>query len=242
MKKIYILLFFFLFSIFGAYALKTSNDDLSVICPSCGAEKALMSIISGNNFDATLWSDGYTYAPMLPELSEVQKCNECGNFFMLEWAESSIVKSESEPSLDTGHLSFDEMKSALKYLSEKNLTREEELALRLEFLYRYNDAFRDNTEFKLNLSNEERDQEIRDSNDMKLQFENIERLLELLNYDPEENQLLKAELYRESGKFDESLLVIDKIKPCSEISYLLRDKLIEKNLNQDSQVFVIEMK
>ena len=135
----------------SAFALKLGND-LIIKCPLCDSEKALISIVSGNTGGSVLWSDGYMYAPMLPELSKVQKCYECGNFFMLEQAESRIEKSCTEPSLDTGHLSYEEMKSALKHFNGKNLSDEEEFALRLEFLYRYNDAFRDSSVFKLQLA------------------------------------------------------------------------------------------
>ena len=42
-----------------------------LICPFCGTEKQIMSLISGNTFGAELWSDNKQIAPMLPEISYV---------------------------------------------------------------------------------------------------------------------------------------------------------------------------
>ena len=61
----------------------------------------------------------------------------------------------------------------------------------------------------------------------------------LLNDNLEEQQFLKAELFRETGKFEESLSLIYNVKPSSEISNILHEKLIEKNLNQDIEVFEV---
>ena len=51
-------------------------------CPFCGKEKEIMSLVSGNTFGSELWSDNKQIAPMLPEISYVQKCPHCGKYFI----------------------------------------------------------------------------------------------------------------------------------------------------------------
>lgn len=55
-----------------------------LICPFCGTEKQIMSLISGNTFGAELWSDNKQIAPMLPEISYIQKCPHCGKYYITE--------------------------------------------------------------------------------------------------------------------------------------------------------------
>ena len=49
-----------------------------VYCPYCGEKKELLSLMSGNTIGARYWSDLRMRAPMLPEVSPVQKCHHCG--------------------------------------------------------------------------------------------------------------------------------------------------------------------
>lgn len=44
-----------------------------VTCPFCGAQKRLMTLMSGNTIGAKYWSDNKQEAPMLPKVSYVQK-------------------------------------------------------------------------------------------------------------------------------------------------------------------------
>ena len=51
----------------------------AVKCPFCGTKKELMTLVSGNTFGAVYWSDNKRIAPMLPTVSPVQKCSNCGS-------------------------------------------------------------------------------------------------------------------------------------------------------------------
>ena len=42
-------------------------------CPFCGSEKEVMSLVSGNTFGGTVWSDTRREYPMLPEVSPLQE-------------------------------------------------------------------------------------------------------------------------------------------------------------------------
>lgn len=50
-----------------------------LVCPYCGKEKEIMSLISRNTCGAEYWSDNKQIAPMLPEISYVQRCLQCNN-------------------------------------------------------------------------------------------------------------------------------------------------------------------
>ena len=50
-------------------------------------KKEIIRLLSGNSIGATLWSDARYEAPMLPEISPVQKCPTCGHFFLLSKVE-----------------------------------------------------------------------------------------------------------------------------------------------------------
>lgn len=52
-------------------------------CPHCQGKKEVMQLLSGNTFGAELWSDSKEDAPMLPQVSYVQKCPHCGKYFLM---------------------------------------------------------------------------------------------------------------------------------------------------------------
>lgn len=54
-----------------------------LVCPFCGTEKQIMSLLSGNTFGAVCWSDNKQKALMLPEISYVQKCPHCGKYYII---------------------------------------------------------------------------------------------------------------------------------------------------------------
>ena len=190
------------------------GPPLLVSCPHCVKEKSLMTIISGNTFGALQWSDMYQYAPMLPRLSPVQKCNECGGYFLLSKAEHRYAKEDDDVENygDTGRLTYNEMKEALVLLNDSSLTKEDEFGIRLEFLHRYNDAFRVFEDNYLEGEVEE-DLMMRDKNDLKLHKANLKALITLLDASHDDEIPLIAELYRESGSFDKCIAILSAFRP-----------------------------
>ncbi|MDE7414489.1 MAG: hypothetical protein K2N05_11990 [Muribaculaceae bacterium] len=203
-------------------------------CPECGVGKELMSIVSGNTFGASQWSDLYMEAPMLPQLSPVQKCYECGSYFFISQAKSQYdnEKGISDTS-DTGRLSFPEMKEALCLLEKDSLSKEDEMAIRFEFLHRYNDLFR--------FEQRELGQSIhsRSEEDQKLHKENLKGIIALLDPSNDDDLILIAELYRESGDFDKAISILNNYRPSNERQETFLRKLIEKVREKDEKVFLI---
>lgn len=180
------------------------RPPLLLKCPKCGEEKRMMSIISGNTFGEVQWSDAYCEAPMLPTLSEVQKCPKCNSYFLLSQAKYRYDEAEdAQYSRDTGRLTYMEMKEALCILESDSLTIDDQINVRLEFLHRYNNTFREikeSDEIYSDYTPLERTDE-----DRNLNKEHIKALIGLLNKDNKNNILIIAELYRKLGDFEKCL-------------------------------------
>ena len=166
-----------------------------LICPFCGTEKQIMSLISGNTFGAELWSDNKQIAPMLPEISYVQKCPHCGKYYITERQEVKYAKDGY--SFEKGLLTYPEMKEAFTQLSEEGFFNEnEEINVRMMLHHAYNDYYY-RTEEKKVVSEE----------DKTLFHKNGLWLINNLITD----SVMKAEFYREIGEIDTARSILDSI-------------------------------
>lgn len=167
-----------------------------LVCPSCGGEKEVMSLLSANNFGAELWSDNKQIAPMAPEVSYVQKCPHCGKYYVTERQE--VKYAEESWSFETGSLSYPEMKEAFfQLLREGFVDTWEEAAVRMMLHQAYNDYYYrsgDNREIN--------------AEDKSLFCENGFWLTENALVDG----VLKAEFYREMGEMNAAKCMLDSVK------------------------------
>lgn len=189
----------------------TPNNAKIVKCPYCGAKKELMSLGSGNTFGAQYWSDLKVKAPMLPNISPVQKCAECGKYY-LEYKQEA---SEGEKySFEDGKLTYWEWKEAYGQLCDEGIDEEDLLNVRGWLVQSFNDFFYRGEEI------------IMPPQDECLFIKGvINELINTINWsetfdplfpggvsfgDPAQEELvwssklsplLKAELYREAGEF-----------------------------------------
>ena len=195
-----------------------------LICPFCGKEKEIMSLVSGNTFGSELWSDNKQIAPMLPEISYVQKCPHCGKYYIMERQELKYAKGGH--SFDQGLLTFPEMKEAFNQLSRDGfLNEKEEINVRMMLHHAYNDYYY-RTEEKRVISEE----------DKALFHENGLWLINNLI----EDSVVKAEFYREIGEMDTARDILDSVTVEDEflksIATAIRDR-VEVN---DCEVFKIQ--
>ena len=195
-----------------------------LICPFCGTEKQIMSLISGNTFGAEMWSDNKQIAPMLPEISYVQKCPHCGKYYITGRQEVKYAKGGH--SFDQGLLTFPEMKEAFNQLSGDGfLNEKEEINVRMMLHQAYNDYYY-RTEEKRVISEE----------DKALFHENGLWLINNLI----EDSVVKAEFYREIGEMDTARDILDSVTVEDEflksIATAIRDR-VEVN---DCEVFKIQ--
>lgn len=236
MKKFLLFLILILFFTQTGYSM-LPGPPLIAKCPECGHEKSLLSLMSGNTIGAVQWSDTYRYAPMLPQVSEIQKCPECNVYYFMNDIETRHADGNKDVqySFDTGTLTFPEIKEALLRLEDSGLNKNNELVLRMEFLFRYNDAFRNYSPDQYGKNPFEGNQE-RNETDVKLHKENIKRLISLIDND-NDNSIMVAELYREAGMFGECLTVLESCSAENDFINLLINRIREKALASDSTVF-----
>lgn len=179
-----------------------------LLCPFCGEEKQVLSLLSGNTFGAECWSDLKRIAPMLPEISSVQKCPRCGKYFLV--SEQHYVTSKTGCTFEQGTLTLHEMEEALaQFQSDPNKDNvdypEREFEIRLLLFHTQNDYFyrrrADGKRFngEENLPSEE---------NIKSFEDNIRRLIEL--YPTDYDTALKAELYREIGQFGDCCHLLEQ--------------------------------
>lgn len=214
------------------------GKTILAMCPHCGQEKELMSLISGNTFGARQWSDTKMFAPMLPRVSDVQKCRHCGKYFM--YREARIRFDESNDSFKfttvTGKLSYEEMKQAFLMLEDSVGGKESELDLRMAFLHSFNDAFRECMDC---YSGDIKDSSQRNETDYELHRSNLNAILSLIDASKDENGIFIAEIYRELGQFDDCISMLDNFKSTSGPVGSIAAQIREKAFLEDDKVFEI---
>ena len=196
-------------------------------CPYCGEEKEVMSIVSGNTFGARLWSDNKRIARMLPEISYVQKCPNCGKYYIMSRLKNTRY-SEDRTSFEQGLLTFPEMKEAFVQLSKEGfLNKKEESQVRMMLHHAYNDYYyRDGREKEV------------DDKDNILFHENG---LWLIEHHITDN-VMKAEFYREIGEMEQARLTLDAAVINNDFVRGIADKIREKLDMDDCRVFEINMR
>jgi hypothetical protein len=170
-------------------------------CPHCHGEFTEPSMASGNTFGAKFWPDGKMEAPMMPSYPAYVGCPHCSESFWVEdtkevgsisWGEEiEITDSGFKPVQNQKHNRYKEPteKIYLQGLAVSYINKEREIYLRTKLMQLYNDV--------------NRDQKVQKPAS-KDQFANWNRLLEILGTIETEEKLLKVEIYREMGKFDEA--------------------------------------
>ena len=195
-----------------------------LICPFCGTEKQIMSLISGNTFGAELWSDNKQIAPMLPEISYVQKCPHCGKYYVMERQDEKVANDGY--SFETGLLTYPEMKEAFTQLSEEGfLNEEKEINVRMMLHHAFNDYYY-RTEEKKVVSEE----------DKNLFHENGLWLINNLITD----DVMKAEFYREIGEIETAKSILDSITVEDEFLKRIITSIKERFEVNDCQVFKVQ--
>lgn len=206
------------------------SNPRALTCPKCKGQKDVLSLMSGNTFGATYWSDTKREAPMLPEVSVVQKCPHCGYYYFAN--KQPYKTSDKEYSFELGILSFDDCKEALTQFLHESLDAEDEKTLRIYTLFAFNDKYYRHHEGSM--PNEDAD-----FKDDFLYFkDNTLRLIELFKSD-DESALFRAELYREIKMYKECLSLIRKVNEENERISTIKNAIKERAEVYDYVVFRI---
>ena len=202
----------------------TLGNPRILTCPFCGSEKQIMSLRSGNTLGAELWSDNKRIAPMLPEISYIQKCPHCGKYYIT--GRQEVKYANDGHSFEKGLLTYPEMKEAFKQLSEEGfLNEKEEINVRMMLHHAYNDYYY-RTEVSKVVSEE----------DKALFHDNGLWLINNLITD----SAMKAEFYREIGDMKTAKKILDTIIVEDEFLKRIVATIRERIEVNDCKVFKIQ--
>lgn len=192
-------------------------------CPHCGTEKEVMSLISGNNFGAELWSDNKQIAPMLPEISYIQQCPGCGKYYIMNKQQPRYSTDSS--SSEQGLLTFPQMKEAFLQLSQEGLSPKEEAGVRFMMHHVFNDYYHRSGQ----------DRPISEEDRLLFHDNGLWLIQHLITDD-----ILKAEFYRQIGELEQAAEVIETVH--ADNGFLVKIvRGIRERLNKgDCNVFRIE--
>ena len=199
-------------------------------CPFCGSEKEVMSLVSGNTFGGTVWSDTRREYPMLPEVSPIQQCPHCKKYYFIEQAKREYSKdpeSEMRSFMKLGNLSFQELKEAINQMESLSLSKMQRWILNHQYFMAYNDAFRRQTETVAFPPSEE---------DEAFYQQVIEELLDGIDQSSD-YELFHAELLRETGRFEEAKEVLSQQK--NEDDRWVVDAMLRHINDEDTLPFLL---
>ena len=178
-----------------------------VECPYCGGTKELLSLMSGNTFGARYWSDRKQVAPMLPQVSPVQKCPHCGKYNLVY---KQKEREGDKHSSQLGTLSYPEWKEAYyQFLEEmensderKQVVVEDIIYIHILLIQAYNDCYY-------------RDAVAEPSAEEYTFIQGIIRdLIDAIEWNDAE-ALLHAELYREANMMKECAEALAPVDPAT---------------------------
>jgi hypothetical protein len=155
-------------------------------CPHCKSHFVHEETVSGNTIGSVLYTDGKENAPMLPDQPWLVKCPRCKKLF---WFDEALK-------IDTGYKAAEGLPSPmwpsevdlLNFISSSKPSGKNETNLRLISWRTANDAWRSHPFAKSRFSEEQKN--------------NMRTLSHLLDDTDEIQRILKAEIARELGEFN----------------------------------------
>lgn len=174
-------------------------------CPNCGNLLVQGSLISGNTFGATIYSDGKTIAPMLQEFPNLTKCKKCETILWLsKLKEIGIYEWNSVENLKLQHADRAEFLEIEDYYIALNKgiaeNHDEELMIRQQIWWAYNDKIRQGQKIFI------------DEKDELRWKENVEKLRTLFDPSDINQKIMIAEINRNLGDFESCIGIIQGIE------------------------------
>jgi hypothetical protein len=186
-------------------------------CSHCHKAIEILPLIEGSHSGSVLWTDGYVDAMMMPEQAIVARCNNCDQ---AQWLTDLDPLEEPDEETVTGYQEID----AEGYLdlaeNSQSLDKERMVMLRTWAWQKFNHPRRGKREAPP-LTDRGRN--------------NILTLDALLSTEWENELLMKIELARELGLFDQAEQLMEEVDFSPQILHLIRQlkRMIE---NRDSAV------
>jgi hypothetical protein len=195
----------------------TLGPTLIKKCSVCWQLIEEWTIMSGNDIGAVYWTDGECFAMMLPDLPKLVKCPRCKELLWISELEllgekdgHSVFKAREMSNRKedfSGSLSYDdpEAEDYFAMLKKGMSGRAKVFYLRLKGWRAGNDARRESAECPGMFKTPEGGVCPPLSND---EIENIHALADMLKGKKHGDRLLKAEIMRELGLFDQALVLL----------------------------------
>jgi len=195
-------------------------------CSDCAQFIEQDTIISGNTMGAKVWTDGWQDAPMMPDQPQLVACPHCKALLWLhDLEQAGEIEPWGEKKKFSGSRPYDVpgFNTYMEFLEKGVSDPGKERYLRLRAWWAGNDTRRE-TEHKAPLSEAERT--------------NLTAAAGLLDEVDQEDRLMKAEIMRELGRFDEAKKLLDKPfdHEYVQAQEIIRDLVVQKN------PFVTEMR
>jgi len=188
----------------------TPGPSIIIECPHCSELLSRTSIGSGNTFGATHWSDGKLDAPMLPDFPKIVRCSKCDDFIWVEDAKEVGVydwfnKGENDETPEEWKkakcVTWPETSDFEKAIEQKEGTSiEREKYLRMQLWWHSNNPVRNGERLT-----------ILPPENAVLFFDNLKNLSQLLIDGSADDQIMRAEIARECGEFDECKSLLSSI-------------------------------
>jgi len=199
-------------------------------CPNCKSLYTKATYASGNTIvGARTWTDGQSHAPMWPRAHGITKCEKCDNIFWVKDAKEIGKFSFTNKDLSftdknipqkwrglkpISNLEIDDLVKAVK---EKAHEVKDEIYLRKLLWWKINDPIRQGKEQSIS---EKR---------LEIFKDNLQMLKSILG-NTNENRIMKAEIYRELGNFDNvSKLLSDLPKKYDTVFEKIQSLAKQKN-------------
>ena len=185
-------------------------------CPHCSALKEVLQLMSGNTIGATLWSDAKQIAPMLPRVSYIQRCPTCGKYFFR--TKDVMAGTSNNYGGGTGDLPLEYLKQALTQLQP---TGNDEHILRINILWAFNDRYGNMEQSDIPIE------------EWEYHVDNVHHLVQM-----DIDALLRAELYREIGDFEQAIQILQSHEVADNLKDLQR-QLLQQSQQHKRKVFAL---
>lgn len=205
------------------------GPDKVICCLSCGGLERHVTLRSFVELTVHIWTDGFRLAEERPQAPAIIKCGQCSHVY---WLEDASVLGE----LDTRNTTASphEWRRAQRVLEPQEAdyyvalaaglgrTRKEERTARILAWWKSNEPLRgdlvtrvyDRWDFLTDLSGapKKRHQLGQFNVDPPARQSNMELLLPLLDRRDPGDRLMKAEVLRELGRFEQARLALDQVE------------------------------
>jgi hypothetical protein len=161
-------------------------------CPHCKAHVVQEETVSGNTIGAKFYTDGKCEAKMLPDHPALVKCPACSGLF---WVDEAIeVDMGFDAAKGKMPVLAPQEKEMLSFLEGPALSKDKEIYLRMRAWWSANNAWRWVPNATPAFS--------------EAQVKNLQALSALLDESEPGQRILKAEIAREMGNFEECLRLL----------------------------------